>query len=119
MRFTLKGTRTASEKTVLLNGERLTPDKSQAVINHSPDGFEWGYGGSGPAQLALAVLLELHDKETACKNYQKFKHEFIANIGRADFDLRIDYHINWKQEIILDDVAGVIVHTAKHLVNNP
>lgn len=24
--------------------------------NHSPTGFNWGYGGSGPAQLALAIL---------------------------------------------------------------
>jgi uncharacterized protein DUF6166 len=28
------------------------------VRNHSPDGFEWGYGGSGPAQLALAMLCD-------------------------------------------------------------
>lgn len=26
------------------------------LFNHSPTGFEWGYGGSGPAQLALAIL---------------------------------------------------------------
>jgi Family of unknown function (DUF6166) len=28
------------------------------IANHSPDGFEWGYGGSGPAQLALAILAD-------------------------------------------------------------
>jgi hypothetical protein len=28
------------------------------VTNHSPDGFEWGYGGSGPAQLALAMCID-------------------------------------------------------------
>ena len=37
--------------------EGLHPRKSLAVYNHSPDGFAWGYGGSGPAQLALAILL--------------------------------------------------------------
>lgn len=26
------------------------------VVNHSPTGFNWGYMGSGPAQLALALL---------------------------------------------------------------
>ena len=26
--------------------------------NHSPAGFAWGYAGSGPAQLALAILLD-------------------------------------------------------------
>lgn len=26
------------------------------VKNHSPNGFDWGYGGSGPADLALNIL---------------------------------------------------------------
>lgn len=30
----------------------------QVVIWHSPTGFEWGYGGSGPADLALNILQE-------------------------------------------------------------
>jgi hypothetical protein len=28
------------------------------LYNHSPNGFEWGYSGSGPAQLALAILAD-------------------------------------------------------------
>src|SRR5262249_40617485 len=28
------------------------------IRNHSPTGFEWGYGGSGPAQLALAIIAD-------------------------------------------------------------
>lgn len=28
------------------------------LANHSPSGFEWGYMGSGPAQLALALLAD-------------------------------------------------------------
>ena len=28
------------------------------IRNHSPSGFNWGYGGSGPAQLALAILAD-------------------------------------------------------------
>jgi hypothetical protein len=26
------------------------------VTYHSPSGFAWGYGGSGPADLALTIL---------------------------------------------------------------
>lgn len=26
------------------------------VVYHSPDGFEWGYAGSGPHDLALSIL---------------------------------------------------------------
>lgn len=29
------------------------------VFNHSPDGFQWGYGGSGPSQLALALTIDV------------------------------------------------------------
>jgi hypothetical protein len=42
--------------------------------NHSPSGFEWGYGGSGPAQLALALAADvLADDETALGVYQRLK----------------------------------------------
>lgn len=34
---------------VYVDGKRLDPEPSQKVRNHSPDGFYWGYGGSGPA----------------------------------------------------------------------
>src|SRR6516225_2178066 len=40
------------------NGERKPLNPRQELRNHSPTGFEWGYGGSGPAQLALAILAE-------------------------------------------------------------
>jgi hypothetical protein len=70
----------------------------QALIKHSPDGFEWGYSGSGPADLALNVLAELlpagFDRGAvyqlrrgkcsgaAMRLYQDFKAEFIAGIPR-------------------------------------
>lgn len=57
----------------------LDPRASQKVYNHSPDGFEWGYGGSGPAQLALAMLIDATGNVgTAHALYQKFKFEFVA-----------------------------------------
>jgi hypothetical protein len=27
-------------------------------VKHSPDGFEWGYAGSGPSDLSLAILAD-------------------------------------------------------------
>lgn len=30
------------------------------LVNHSPDGFAWGYGGSGPTQLAVAMAIDAH-----------------------------------------------------------
>ena len=59
----------------------LKPERSQRVKNHSPDGFNWGYLGSGPAQLALAILLEVtNDEAKALAHYQDFKFQLIAAI---------------------------------------
>lgn len=46
--------------------------------NHSPTGFNWGYGGSGPAQLALAILADSVGDALALEHYQDFKWEVIA-----------------------------------------
>lgn len=50
--------------------------------NHSPSGFEWGYGGSGPAQLALAILAQVLDDNTAMRLHQRFKQDYVAKIAR-------------------------------------
>lgn len=62
----------------------LPPERSELnlrldVRNHSPTGFAWGYGGSGPAQLALALLMDaLGDQDMALTHYQEFKRDHVA-----------------------------------------
>jgi len=48
------------------------------LANKSPTGFSWGYLGSGPAQLALAILADYADDETALRYYQRFKELVIC-----------------------------------------
>ena len=54
------------------------------IEKHSPDGFNWGFGGSGPADTALSILIDFldGDREKAEKFYQDFKWAFIATIKR-------------------------------------
>lgn len=73
---------------VYLNGKYLSPELSQKRINHSPDGFNWGYGGSGPAQLALAITLALTGKSDG---YQDLKFAVIAGLPKTDFEEEITY----------------------------
>lgn len=68
---------------VVKDGQVLSPKASQKLINHSPNGFNWSYGGSGPAQLALALLLDVTgDKEVAQRWYQDFKWQVVAGLDR-------------------------------------
>lgn len=61
--------------------EFLDPAPSCEIVNHSPTGFNWGYGGSGPAQLALALLLDATgDKARAGRFYQTFKWEQVSRM---------------------------------------
>lgn len=82
-----------------IGGVELDPKASQKLYNHSPDGFMWGYAGSGPSQLALAILLELTDKTTALRYYQEFKREYIANLDQySDWEFTTEYVKNWVAE---------------------
>ena len=61
---------------------KLSPGPSQKLSNHSVDGFNWGYGGSGPAQTALAILLDVtEDPERAQRSCQDFKWEYVFKWG--------------------------------------
>lgn len=75
--------------------------------NHSPDGFEWGYGGSGPAQLALAVLCDaLQDETEAQCLYQDFKRDVIAGLDRDTWVLSVEDVLQWvldhRPETVID-----------------
>lgn len=51
------------------------------LIRHSPTGMDWGYGGSGPADLALNILFAVtNDKDIAERFHQEFKWKFISNL---------------------------------------
>jgi len=74
-----------------VNGKKLNPADSLKIVNHSPDGFGWGYGGSAPCQCALAILLETKGREFALDNQQALKWNVLAkqNID-SDFDIWVD-----------------------------
>jgi len=77
---------------VFIDDVKLHPGKSQKLYNHSPDGFAWGYGGSGPSQLALAIMLEFTNASNAMKLYQEFKRDVITELPKDDdFTLWFDY----------------------------
>lgn len=84
-------------RTIVFKGRALDPALSQAVVNHSPDGFAWGYRGSGPAQTALQLLLEFSGEPVQwCKeNHQYFKDEVVAMFPQSDCDTTPQKIRNW------------------------
>jgi len=82
---------------VWVDEKYLSPEMSQNVYNHSPDGHCWGYSGSGPSQLALSILLYHFPEKIAVKYYQCFKQDVIAGLPKGDFQIEIDLE-KWLEE---------------------
>lgn len=67
------------------DGEHLgdaMADIPQRWVVHSPTGFEWGYGGSGPADLALNILGLFVAPAEAYRLHQDYKWMAIAPLNR-------------------------------------
>ena len=63
---------------------------------HSPTGFEWGYGGSGPADLVLNILLAASgDRDFAAQHHQAFKWRFVADLPREGGIIRGSDAVEW------------------------
>lgn len=78
-----------SEDVVLWRDERGTAYASVPhAVRHSPSGIEWGYTGSGPADLALSVLLAFADEVTAEALHVRFKDEVVAQLPHEGGVLR-------------------------------
>jgi hypothetical protein len=69
---------------ILHNGVTALPLRLD-LDNHSPTGFEWGYGGSGPAQLALALLADRlpDDGDLAYQLHQHFKWAVVCQFPKS------------------------------------
>lgn len=65
------------------------------IAYHSPDGFEFGYGGSGPADLARSILADCVGIKIADSLYHDFKWEFIVRQTKDDFEIKEQDIVDW------------------------
>ena len=54
-----EGVRTSSGARVYRVDGNMRAPLRHRIVYHSPTGFEWGYAGSGPADLALNILADV------------------------------------------------------------
>lgn len=79
-----------------VGGPRLPIGQLTQHTRHSPDGHAWGYGGSGPSQLALDILWDLYGQEPERSVYQGFKSDVLANLdSNSGFELTEDEIRGW------------------------
>lgn len=100
-----------------LDGQPLPFDKSLLYKEHSPTGFAWGYAGSGPSQLALAILLAAvpEEPEVALALYQDFKFELVARWPGEKVHLCIEIDLNqWIQVKLAQPEVRARVHEQQH-----
>lgn len=72
-----KGKRIGGEAIVTVEKDgRDVPLKH--VVRHSPTGFSWGFGGSGPADLSLSILTDFLGVEPTRTLYMTFKQRVVA-----------------------------------------
>lgn len=105
------------EKSFFLSEEAANPDiimrrdgygafsnVQHRVKQHSPTGLEWGYGGSGPADMALNILLRFGlPLDRAQALHQDFKWKFVAAVPRDGGVIRHSDIAAWVQQ---QDVAA-------------
>ncbi len=75
------------------------------VVRHSPTGLEWGYGGSGPGDTALSILVDFFGGWLAGDPYLKanraymdFKWAFIASAPKEGFEITSDQIEEWLEK---------------------
>ena len=94
---------------LVADGDGVSPLRH--FVRHSPTGFEWGYLGSGCAELARCILLDHYGVEPPDDpwqpeglpvSYQAFKKDIIARLPRtAPWSLTSEQIRRWVQAQVL------------------
>ena len=87
------------------DGEVIRRQGLKHICRHSPDGFQWGYGGSGPSDLALSLMVDYFERQGVVEAmreadgcYQDFKWDFIAKIFEAEWSITEEEIHQWREE---------------------
>lgn len=111
---TYMGTRRGEVILVTVDDQPLDPRLDLRAL--SENGFEWGYVGSGPYQLALAILAHEIGDRRALGNYRSFCENSIARLktdhwvlegDQIEMSLQGVVEVNMTLEQLLNKVRGV------------
>lgn len=89
-----KGHKTLLGNRYVTYGE-LELDPRLNIFNHSRDGFDWGYTGSAPLQLAFAILCEIGDVDFAKQYKSDFAKDVVSQLKGRDWVLEAADVLEW------------------------
>lgn len=71
------------------------------VVLHSPTGLEWGYGGQGPADLALSILADYFGETARIPAPQRKNGLLIPNVDAIERTRAWQWHRLFLWEVIV------------------
>jgi hypothetical protein len=84
---------------------KVRAHRLQHEVRHSPDGFEWGYSGSGPSDLARSLLFDHMVYETDVlagssgriveDNYMAFRDAIVAKLPKDGWAIATSQIESW------------------------
>ena len=88
------------------DGKAVVTGVTHDWVVHSPGGFDWGYSGNGPLELALNVLLyATGNRRFAGKHCLRFRDEVVGRIPLSGGVLRAREVLEWVARFSDDDRA--------------
>lgn len=88
-------------------GNKKYMNIAQTIVQHSPTGLEWGYGGSGPADFALNILYHFtNDRKFAERYHQDFKFQFVAGLPREGGTIPGETIMRWVEARMYSPITG-------------
>ncbi len=76
------------------------------IVVHSPTGLNWGYGGSGPADLALSLLTDATGHRPLAESlHQDFKWAVVAALP-DEWTLTRQEILDWVRQHTAQEVSS-------------
>lgn len=98
MKTYIGGAKPSGNRVSVVDNETGNTEPLTHIVRHSPDGFSWGFGGSGPAELAHCLLVDHLGHEVEPEVYQRFKFDVIAAIRQPTWTITGEFIDVWLRE---------------------
>lgn len=89
---------------IMVHEDDKPPYELKHIKRHSTTGLTWGYGGSGPADTALSILVDCVGADKAYGIYDFFKSDHVATWKLTTglcFEITSDEIIQWMNDNII------------------